>query len=203
MSSYINRGITHCVMRAALILAGGKAERFQGKKKAFLPLKGKPLLQWVVEAVSACTDEIVLSGDLDLEGFGYPVVQDHYDIGPLAAFHAAFPVITSDYTFVTGCDMPFINPQVIAHLFDKAAPYSCCLPREGEFCEPLCCVYNTRHVNACIRAVVEQKRRMWDLIQALPHPRYVSFDELRCLDPQLKSFTNVNTEEDLEKAERL
>ncbi len=191
------------MMRTALILAGGKAARLHREKKAFILLKGKPLLQWVIEAVAPCVHEVILSGDCDLGQFGYPVVKDHVSNGgPLAGFHAGFSVIHSEYTFVTGCDMPFINPKVIHFLFENAKGYSCCLPRENEFTEPLCCVYNTEDVTACFK-VMEKGKRIWDLIQCLPNPRYVPFAHIKKVDAHLLSFKNINTFEDLENAETL
>jgi molybdopterin-guanine dinucleotide biosynthesis protein A len=191
------------LMKAALILAGGKAARFHGEKKGFVLLKRKPLIQWVIETVTQCVDELILSGDDDLHRFGYPVVQDHFsDVGPLAGFHAGFSVIQSEYTFVTGCDMPFIKRDIISYLFEKAQGYSCCVPRQDTFIEPLCCVYRTADVNVCCHPLITQgKKRIWDLIQCLPRPRFVSFNHLRSMDPYLVSFKNCNTEKDITRAE--
>ncbi len=189
-------------MKAALILAGGKAVRFCKENKALVLLKGKPLLQWVIDAVTPCVDEIVISGK-GLTSFGYPVVHDRItNVGPLAGFHAGFSVITAEYTFVTGCDMPFINRDVVAYLFEKAKGYSCSLPKAGEYIEPLCCVYKTEDVKACCRyTLLQGKKRIWDLVQCLPRPRFISFDEMRVIDPHLLSFKNINTKKDLEYAE--
>lgn len=192
-------------MKAALILAGGKAVRFHGERKALVILGGKPLIQWVIEAVDQCVDEIFISGDSNLAHFGYPVIEDELsDLGPLVGFNAGFSVIESEYTFVTACDMPFISPKVVAYLFEKGEGYSCSLPRKGRYTEPLCCVYRTKDVRACCTSVIRKgKRRIWDLIQCLPNPKYVSYEDIRRMDPHLFSFRNINTEEDLEHTERL
>ncbi len=192
-------------MKGALILAGGKAVRFNGAKKALVTLNGKPLLQWVINAVRPCVDEIIISGDSDVTQFGYPVVEDTFSqLGPLAGFHAGFSVIKSEYTLVTGCDMPFINPEVISYLFRRGNGHSCCLPKEKEFIEPLCCVYKTADVKTCCSTVINQgKRRLWDLIQCLPDPFYISFAEVETIDPLLLSFRNINALKDLETLQQL
>ena len=192
-------------MKAALILAGGKARRFHGKRKAFLILDGKPLLQRVITLVEPCVDEIYLSGEGDLAQFGYPVVEDNlHGLGPLAGIHAGFSVITSEYTFVTGCDMPFIHQELIQYLFKRAEGYSCCLPKQNDFIEPLCCVYKTEDVRSCFNTVIRRgMRRIWDLIQCLPRPNYVSFEEIKTVDPYLESFRNINTLKDLHHAEKM
>lgn len=205
MATLFSTPLLSHVMKTALILAGGKAHRFCGQRKAFLLLKGKPLLQWVIEVVNCCVDEIILSGDEDLKSFGYPVVEDQFShLGPIAAFHSGFSVIKSEYTFVTGCDMPFISRELILYLFENARGYSFCLPRKGSFIEPLCCVYNTEDVKSCLTSVIaEGKKRLYNLIQCLPRPRYISYAQVRTVDPHLLSFTNINTYEDLLKAETM
>jgi molybdopterin-guanine dinucleotide biosynthesis protein A len=189
-------------MKAALILAGGKAARFRGTQKAFLPLCGKPLIQWVLDAVSFC-DEIVISGDTDLNEFGYQVVEDKIPgIGPLAGFQAGFSQIKAEYTFVAGCDMPFLTQKVIYYLFEKAQSYSCALPKRRDYIEPLCCVYNTHDVVACLPSVIAKgAHRLFTLVKCLPRPRFIPFEDIQCIDPGLASFKNINTPEDLECAQ--
>ncbi|MGD2250827.1 MAG: molybdenum cofactor guanylyltransferase [Candidatus Methanofastidiosia archaeon] len=191
-------------MKAALILAGGKAARFNGAQKAFLPLCGKPLIQWVLDAVSFC-DEIVISGNSDLNTFGYPVVEDKISgIGPLAGFQAGFSEIKAEYTFVTGCDMPFLNQKVIYYLFEKAQLYSCALPKKREYIEPLCCVYNTQDVITCLSSVITAgTHRLFTLVKCLPRPRFISFEDIQRIDPGLKSFKNINTPHDLHCAQEI
>jgi molybdopterin-guanine dinucleotide biosynthesis protein A len=43
----------------------------------------------------------------------------------------------------------------------------------------------------------EGQLRMRDMIRRLARPRYISTDTLRELDPQLDTYHNVNTPEDL------
>lgn len=190
-------------MRAALILAGGKSLRCRKEQKALLPLNGKSLLEWVLESIRPCVDEIVISGGCNLQSFGYRVVEDMTPgIGPLAGFQAGFSMVKSEYTFVTGCDMPFLNPKVITFLFENAIGYSCCLPREGEFIEPLCCVYRTYDVReACTTIIGQRENRLFDLVRHLPLPRFVPFEKLRDFDPDLLSFRNINMLSDLQAAE--
>ena len=190
-------------MKAALILAGGKAARLNGERKALVTLTGKPLLQWVIESIGPCVDVLYLSGNDDLTQFGYPIINDELpNRGPLSGFHAAFSRIDAEYTFVTGCDMPFINPEVVQYLFEKATNYSCCIPQENQYTEPLCCVYKTADVRTCIPSVIEEgSKRIWNLIECLPNPQYIPFEEIKKIDPSLLSFKNINTFTDLEYAE--
>lgn len=40
-----------------LVLAGGKSSRM-GQDKGLLPLQGKPIVQWMLEALTPCADHI-------------------------------------------------------------------------------------------------------------------------------------------------
>ena len=51
---------------AGLILAGGKSTRF-GTDKAAAPLAGRPMLQWVVDALAGVCEEIVIVAALGQE----------------------------------------------------------------------------------------------------------------------------------------
>lgn len=193
------------LMKAALILAGGKGARFQGQKKAYLHLGNKSLLQWVIDALHPCVDELIISGEKELEQFGFPVIEDKIcGLGPLAGFHAGFSIISSPYTFVTGCDIPFITPDVISLLFEQAFGYSCCVPRNGSYIEPLCCVYHTQETRDCINEIVKDgKTRIWDIIHSLPNSRFIPYHLLETVDPQLLCLKNINNPEDLDSAEDL
>ena len=46
------------------------------------------------------------------------------------------------------------------------------------------------------------KRRMQDLINAMTNVLYVTTEVLRKFDPNLDTFTNINTPEDLRRLEK-
>jgi len=55
---------------STIILAGGKSERL-GAEKGLITLKGKPLIQHVLERISGVTDEVivVVSSETQKENF--------------------------------------------------------------------------------------------------------------------------------------
>ena len=44
-----------------VVMAGGKGERMGGVEKALLRLRGKPLIEYVVEAVKGLGDELYIA----------------------------------------------------------------------------------------------------------------------------------------------
>lgn len=79
---------------AALILAGGKATRFGGADKAFIALRGRPLIAHVLERLRPQASPIAISANGDparFAGFGLPVLPDAQEFaarGPLAGVAA-------------------------------------------------------------------------------------------------------------------
>ena len=107
--------------------------------------------------------------------------------------------------------MPFLKPEVIDRLYeladelsDDSVAYEAAVPvQPNGFFEPLHSVYNREKMqSACERALENGERRIHVPLQELCVNR-VSIDQLRPLDPDLLSFFNLNTREDLEKARAL
>ena len=209
-------------MRSAVILAGGNGRRL-GAEKSLLEFEGKPLICWTAEKLSWTADEIVVVARDEahaerLEGIisdfahadAEPKVTFTWDrvagFGPVAGLSAGMKEARGNFAFATGCDLPFLNLQVIERLFEMAGEedYDAAVPvQRNGFFEPLHCVYHRKKMLlACERAMEKAERRIHAPLQEL-RVRRVSVDLLRPLDPDLLTFFNLNTREDLEKARAL
>lgn len=210
-------------MRSAVILAGGNARRL-GAEKALLEFENKPLICWTAEKLSLAVDEVVVVArdkahaerlqeiisnfPLQLE----PSVIFTWDrvlgFGPVAGLSAGMRKARGDFAFATGCDLPFLNPQVIERLFELVNEdeegYDAAVPvQPNGFFEPLHCVYHREMMlSACERALERDERRIHAPLQELCIRR-ILVDLLRPIDPDLLSFFNLNTREDLEEARML
>lgn len=208
-------------MRSAVILAGGNSRRL-GAEKSLLEFEGKPLICWTAEKLSLAVDEIVVvardkahAGRLEemISGFApehEPKVNFTWDsvagFGPVAGLAAGMKRARGGFAFATGCDLPFLNPQVVERLFELADEegYEAAVPMQPNgFFEPLHCVYHReKMLLACERAIEKAERRIHAPLQELC-VRRVFVELLRPLDPDLLTFFNLNTREDLEKARAL
>jgi len=197
-------------MRAALILAGGLSRRI-GKPKQFLDFLGTPLIGRVVHRLATVTDEVVLSINReDDEKLYRPhlpesvyIVKDEVDIqAPLVGFCSGLKHIKSEYTFITSCDVPFVNPLVVKELFKKAVGGDAALPIwTNGMIEPLHAVYHTtRALDAACRCVESRRLKNLSILDYLSDVRYVNVEELKSLDPDLLTFLNINTMTDYEHA---
>jgi molybdopterin-guanine dinucleotide biosynthesis protein A len=153
-----------------------------------------PMAQPELRVTPEATPEVAFTWD-QMTGFG-----------PVAGLLAGMKKSRGDLVFAAGCDLPFLNLEVVERLFELADEerYDAAVPMRpnGNF-EPLHCVYRReKMLFACERALERSERRIYVPLQELA-VRKIPVDELCPFDPNLLSFFNLNTREDLEDARRL
>jgi molybdopterin-guanine dinucleotide biosynthesis protein A len=95
---------------------------------------------------------------------------------------------------VVGCDMPFLSTRLLAQLVAESGEVDAVVPRVGGRPEPLHAVY-ARACLAAIRPRVEAGQLRIVGFYEDVRVRYVEEPALRAVDPELRSFRNVNTAE--------
>jgi molybdopterin-guanine dinucleotide biosynthesis protein A len=107
---------------------------------------------------------------------------------------------------VVAVDMPFVAPALLARLIEiaLAEDRDAVVPVVGGRAQPLCAVYAARVASVAEDLLRGPRRAMHDLLEALgPRVAYVSEDVLRADDPDLRSFFNINTLDDLTRAREI
>ncbi len=186
------------------VLAGGRSTRM-GTNKALLELGGSRLIERLLNAIRPLFSEvlIVANDPQTYADLGAPVWPDRIPgkgaLGGIytAVFHSRFP-----HTFCIACDMPFPNPEVIRYLRDLGPGYDVVVPRTVDGNQPLHAVYG-KSCLAPIEAMIGDDRLKIDRLFPLVRTRVVGEDELRPIDPTLRSFVNVNTRREFDEAARL
>ena len=176
-----------------------------GSDKGRIRIGNRRLIDVVLEAIRPLFPEtvIVANETAAYDGLGVPVVPDRIpDKGPLGGIHAALCASRFPHTFCIACDMPLVNPAVVAHLCALAPGYDAVVPEWDAGCEPLHAVYGQSCLPHVERMVRENRLRVDALFSAV-RVRRVASDELRPLDPLLRSFMNVNTPDELEAARQV
>ncbi len=195
----------------ALILAGGRGSRLPDK--CFKTLGNKELILYVFEKISISTRKIVVavknSEQANRLSVLLPSVQivldEVSDQTPLAGFLSGLRAIGSQYVFVAPCDTPFIEPGVIQLLFQRALGNDGAVVMiDSGMLEPLCAVYRRETaLRAAQKAIQSRRTSMLDVLAQFTKIVRVHSEELRKVDPQLLTFRNINTNEDLAWAERM
>ena len=187
----------------AIILAGGKSRRM-GREKAFLKIGGVPLIEGVLAAARAACDRVLIVSNTPsaFEHLGVEVFTDiHPGFGSMGGLHTGLFHARTDTVFALGCDMPFVNPQLMEYISSVRGDADAAVPIVGKYYEPLFCAYSKNTIDEVETAIREKRRQVVSLFFNRLKLRPVTEHELRAIDPELDSLVNINTPEDIERAE--
>lgn len=181
---------------SAAVLAGGESRRM-GRDKALVEFDGRPLIVHVAGRLREWSDDVFVVGKLpnaQLEGlapFPWRVVDDHEEVQtPLAGILAALRAARHAHVFVCATDMPFVSSDVVALLASRTGGVDAVAPTNEGTLEPLHALWSTH--------CVSKLQRIWDDGERSVHGALNRLD-VRLVDvPETRSFTNLNTQEDLD-----
>ena len=190
-----------------VILAGGKASRFEGKPKGLEVVGGKRILDRVVDAMveAFSVPPILIANDPGAHAWRADL-ETRADLRPgegalgglLSAVHAGAgaPVV------VTAWDMPFVPATLLRELAAGLADADAVLPasdgRRGV--EPLLAAYGPACEGAIEAALARGDRRaiaFHDQVRVTVLP----LDRVRAFGDPARIFFNVNSADELQKAE--
>jgi molybdopterin-guanine dinucleotide biosynthesis protein A len=206
----LNRKQTKC--RSAIVLAGGRGRRMGTVEKALLEFEGKTILERLLESLFRVVDEVIISfrDKKQEEKFRqvlekFPLREIHFcfdtleDAGPLEGIRAGLLESRSEYSFVCAGDMPFVNFRVVDLLFEKASGHDAALPKweDGKF-EPLHAVYSKKMIPEIEKAFETGRCSVLTPVFEMQDVVFIEVSEIRELDPELRTFANINTVEDIE-----
>ena len=105
----------------AVILAGGKGRRMQGKDKGLVELADLPLIEHVIAAVEAQVNTIIINANRNQQQYshyGHQVISDTLDNyqGPLAGFFSAMKEATTSHIVTLPCDGPLLAGDLVERL---------------------------------------------------------------------------------------
>lgn len=187
-----------------LILAGGKSRRL-GQDKRFLELGGRTCLQRVLDVFSEIFTDVLVVADAaePFKEMGVKVVVDlipgRATLGGLyTGLHYA-----ADRVFAAACDMPGLSPSAIRVVLAHAGDGDIVVPDLEGRLQPMHAVYS----KAClpvIKSLVEaQSLKIQDLFARQELRVYrIPKEAFQAVDPDLRSFFNINTPDDLARARK-
>ncbi|MGA1825278.1 MAG: molybdenum cofactor guanylyltransferase [bacterium] len=189
-------------MITGAILAGGYSKRF-GKNKAFVQLGEKKLIERIIDIIKPLFDDILIVSNSaeEYEFTGCPVIRDALPVkGPLVGIYSALLASKNTYTFIAACDMPFINPRLIAYMIEKKKGYDIIVPSvEENKLEPLHALYSKKCLPYIKNKISIHAKRVISFYPDLL-VYTVKKNEIVQYDPKFLSFYNINTNEDFKKS---
>ena len=172
-----------------------------GVDKGLKPLRGRPMVQWVIERFAPQVDELLINANQNLDTyarFGYRVIPDAVGgfAGPLAGLHRGLSEARHDLVATVPCDSPFLPHDLATRLYstleERAAEVA--VARTGDQPHPVFCLCR-RHVLPGLTAFLSSGGRKIDAWYATLKVVKVPFDD----NPG--AFSNVNTEAELKALE--
>jgi molybdopterin-guanine dinucleotide biosynthesis protein A len=193
---------------AAAVLAGGAGRRM-GRDKATLAVAGVAMARRVAAVAAQVADPVVLVAPAGHPAvplgvsIGLPTVADPGS-GPLAAVAAALDELTAEHVLVLATDHPGLRLELLVLLLEgrAAAPAVACRGPGGHL-EPLVAVYQRAPALAAARARIEAggDQSLRGLLVALG-ARVLEPAEWRAADPDGRSFTDLDTPDQVQAWER-
>lgn len=195
----------------AVILAGGQSSRMASLRaapKSFLRVGGETVIEREVRALGAVfKDIIVISNEpepyLDL---GLQVIPDSDrfpDIkGPIKGIFTGLHNIAGCFGFFVACDMPFINPALVEWMGEGRAGHDAVIPKIGGYFEPLFGYYAKSALPVIEQAMNAGIKSIQDVFFRMD-VKVIGDMDVRIFDPVFESFINLNTPDDLARAESI
>lgn len=196
---------------SAIILAGGHSSRM-GTDKALLPLSGEQgvtFVEHLTSLLATCCQEVLLVARDAAQAIDYAIVEprgariltdETPDYGPLMGLYSGLRAIhpSSTHALLAAVDMPYMQPALVSFMLSQPLDDALLVPLVEHVPQVLLAVYPHAvlpHIEACLR---EGRRDLRSLLAVCP-VHYLEEEQLRAVDPLLRSFVNINTPEDLQQ----
>jgi molybdopterin-guanine dinucleotide biosynthesis protein A len=189
-----------------IILAGGSSSRM-GRDKALLLLPGNQAVTFIEHLASlliaSCTETLIVARDqAQASGYGFAgvrIISDKTpDHGPLMGLFSGLSAIHTQHALVVAVDMPFVQPAVLSFLLSQPlASHTLLVPLVHNVPQVLLAMY-PRSVLPLIEELIQKGRRDLRCLLEVASVQYIEEVQLRQTDPQLRSFINFNTPEELQ-----
>ncbi|MCY4654111.1 MAG: molybdenum cofactor guanylyltransferase [Dehalococcoidia bacterium] len=192
----------------AVILAGGMSRRL-GRNKALEPFQGEPLIRRVIRRMGQVASNIIIVAndeervaELDLPDGVTPVIDEYPGKGSLGGIYTGIRAAPTEWAVFCACDMPFPSPGLYHALISNREGRDAVVPVVEGRPEPIHAAYSRSCLEPIREKLAADRLKISGFFE---HVRvcYFTEDRVREIDPNLLSFFNINTQQDLEKANQI
>ncbi len=183
-------------------MAGGKSSRM-GTDKSFVKLKGKPVIEHVLERVSSLGQAetlLITNRPGEYMYLKLPMYSDIVpDKGSLGGIYTAIHHSRYNHALIVACDMPFVNKALLQHMLSLREDYDVIVPVVDGHPQGLHAIYSKNCLGPIRRRLDADRLKVIGFYDDV-RVRYLQPTEHQLIDPQGLSFFNVNTPNELEQA---
>jgi molybdenum cofactor guanylyltransferase len=182
---------------SGIVLAGGQGRRMGGVDKGLQLLRGRPMIEWVLERLEPQVAEILINANQNTDTYakyGRRVVPDEIAgfAGPLAGLHAGLKAAAHPLVLTVPCDSPFLPADLVSRLQASMADRDLAVAKTGDQPHPVFALMK-RQVRESLEAFLAAGGRKIDAWYAALKVVEVGFDD------EADAFRNINTLEELKR----
>ena len=183
---------------SGIVLAGGQGRRMGGVDKGLQTLRGRPMIEWVLERLAPQVAEVIVNANQNVEryaAYGHRVVSDEVGgfAGPLAGLHAGLKAARHPLVATVPCDSPFLPADLVSRLASSLKENDLAVAKTGAQPHPVFALMK-REVRESLEAFLAQGGRKIDAWYAALEVVEVPFDD------EADAFRNINTLEELKRS---
>ena len=181
-----------------VILAGGENKRMP-VLKAFIEVEGEKIIERNLKIMKQLFKEtFIVTNQPELYIYlKTPLLGDVYDIrGPMTGIFTSLLNSSNKWVFVSACDMPFINGELIKYMASKRDNYDAVVPMQKNKIEPLFAFYSKQLMPSMEKAIFSNKTGSKDFLRD-KRVKYIFNREIKGIDAKAMSFINLNTLKDV------
>jgi molybdopterin-guanine dinucleotide biosynthesis protein A len=185
-----------------VVLAGGRATRWDGRDKGLIEVCGRPMVCHVLDAFEPQVEHLIINANRNLEtyrAFGVPVVTDTNDefLGPLAGIASGLAAARTEWVAIAPCDSPLLTSDYVARLGsarDENERIDIAVAHDGERIQPVFALIHSRLARS-LDAFLESGGRKIDQWYGQQRMQLVDFSDIP------DNFFNINRPEDRDRLE--
>ena len=193
---------SHQSLVTGVILAGGRGSRMGGVDKGLQRLRGRTMVEWVLERFAPQVSEVLVNANQNIDKYqllGYKVIPDDIGgfAGPLAGLHRGLSAAAHGLVATAPCDSPFLPLDLIARLRGalEREGAEIAVARTGDQPHPVFCLCR-KSVLPGLGDFLAGGGRKIDAWYAKLKVVEVPFDD------QAAAFSNINTGDELRAFEK-
>ena len=170
-----------------------------GQDKGLMSFRGRPLVQYAIDAISPITSDVTIVTSNESYGqFGHKLIADlHPDMGPLNGVYSALKQTDKNHVFVIACDMPFVSSELVRCLIDEQNG-AVTLPVFHGRWQPLVACYSKACLPVFEKLLLGNERKLQSAIASVDPYLVDIHDGLPFYHKHL--FDNLNTPETFDEA---
>ena len=172
-----------------------------GADKGLVVLRHNEMISWVIDTLKPHVSEVVINANRNIEDYqkyNVRVVPDSIEgfQGPLAGFEAGMSVAETSWVYTCPCDSPMQSAELLPHMFEVVTANNADIgvASDGDRTHPVFSLVKTELLPS-LRDYLQSGERKID--------RWFDQHTLQVVDCReyAGSFVNINTEQELQRAE--